>query len=688
MANPDFTIDRVRTKNKNDKYSRSNWEDVDYQIECSEYKPGQIPKNYGAIQLTSEPTVMKIHITPREGYKLNPSKVSNFHLATNVGWYDFGSPNVVESFTEDELIINFKGVHSVYYNQVLFAFSFYMPKLAVSATSSSLNLNWDCDVEGWQSQVDITPVSPVTVEDGTPVDIVVTPKSGYHFADGDSVTWSYGIDSGDFVKQADGSYKFTVNYADWSDGDSISISYTITEDAPVIQTAELNYTCEVANWESEVTISPASPVTIEDGKTVRLKVVAKEGYYFGTEDSVFAWASVIDKVDFILDSDGSYYYDVNYADVDSYTWRIDYTITEDAPVIQTAELNYTCEVANWESEVTISPASPVTIEDGKTVRLKVVAKEGYYFGTEDSVFAWASVIDKVDFILDSDGSYYYDVNYADVDSYTWRIDYTITKGVTPEPSGIYPNFYTVYAPTADNMKVVNNTIFFGDSGVENAVNKFISFKKFFCDIPTDGSKQLTAGNVKFNTVAPLIKASIITIECGKVVVNEKYGSLVDYNPYTNYVLYLPFIGFVDVSSRYITQFGLSVSYEVDVVSGRCLAKVCYYKDADNKICFAEYGGTIASDEPIIQGQVNYRGTYELMTTMQLGDLKCMLYAYTKIPLEGNLAEYKGLPSNEVKTVGDCHGFVSFDSIHVTGVNATNNEKTLIENTLLEGILVD
>ena len=351
-------------------------------------------------------------------------------------------------------------------------------------------------------------------------------------------------------------------------------------------------------------------------------------------------------------------------------------------------LNWDCDVVDWQTQVDITPASPVTVEDGQTVRLKVVAKEGYYFGTEDSVFAWASVIDKVDFNLDSDGSYYYDVNYADVDSYTWRIEYTITKGGTPEPSGSYPNFYTVYAPTADNIKVVNNTIFFGDSGVENVVNKFISFKKFFCDIPTDGSKQLTAGNVKFNTVAPLIKASIITIECGKVVVNEKYGSLVDYNPYTNYVLYLPFIGFVDVSSRYITQFGLSVSYEVDVVSGRCLAKVWYYKDVDNKVCFAEYGGTIASDEPITQGQVNYRGTYELMTTMQLGDLKCMLYAYTKIPLEGNLAEYKGLPSNEVKKVGDCHGFVSFDSIHVTGVNATNNEKTLIENALLEGILVD
>lgn len=589
MANPDFTIDRVRTKDKNNKYSRSNWEDVDYQIECSQYKAGQIPKNYGALQLTSDPTVMKIHITPREGYKLDTTKVGNFYLATNVSWYEFSNPNVVESFTEDELIINFKGAHSVYYNQVLFSFSFYMPDLAVSATSSSLNLNWDCDVENWQTQVDITPTSPVTVEDGVPVDIIVTPKSGYHFADGDSVTWSYGIDSGDFVKQADGSYKFTVNYSDWSDGDSISISYTITEDTPVIQTAELNYTCEVANWESEVSISPASPVTVEDGKTVRLKVVAKTGYYFGTEDSVFAWVSDIDKIDFNLDSDGSYYYDVNY---------------------------------------------------------------------------------------------------SDVDSYTWRIEYTITKGDTPEPSGSYPNFYTVYAPTADNMKVVNNTIFFGDSGVENAVNKFISFKKFFCDIPTDGSKQLTAGNVKFNTVAPLIKASIITIECGKVIVNEKYGSLVDYNPYTNYVLYLPFIGFVDVSSRYITQFGLSVSYEVDVVSGRCLAKVWYYKDVDNKVCFAEYGGTIASDEPITQGQVNYRGTYELMTTMQLGDLKCMLYAYTKTPLEGNLAEYKGLPSNEVKTVGDCHGFVSFDSIHVTGVNATNNEKTLIENTLLEGILVD
>ena len=45
MANPDFTIDRVRTKDKKDTYGRSNWEDVDYQIECSEYKAGQIPNN-------------------------------------------------------------------------------------------------------------------------------------------------------------------------------------------------------------------------------------------------------------------------------------------------------------------------------------------------------------------------------------------------------------------------------------------------------------------------------------------------------------------------------------------------------------------------------------------------------------------------------------------------------------------
>lgn len=589
MANPDFVINRVRTKSKTDEYESSNWEDVDYQIECSQYSSGQIPKNYGSIQLTSDPKIMKLHITPKEGYKLDTTKVDNFYIASNVDWYKFSDPNIVESFTEDELIINFKGRHSVYYNQVLFKFWFYMPELAVTATSSSLNLNWDCDVKNWRSQVNITPASPVNVVEGTSVDIIVTPKSGYHFADSDSVSWRAGIDSGEFVKQTDGSYKFAVDYSDWSDGDSITISYTITADTPVIQTAELKYVCENENWESEVSISPASPVTVEDGKTVRLKVVANTGYYFGTEDTVFAWVSEIDKVDFNLDSDGSYYYDVNY---------------------------------------------------------------------------------------------------ADIDTYTWRINYTITKGEPPEPSGSYPNFYTVYAPTADNMKVVNNTIFFEETGVESALNKFISFKKFFCDIPTDGSKQLTAGSVKFNTVAPLIKASIVTIECGKVVVDEKYGNLVDYNPFTNYVLYLPFIGFVDVSSRYITQFGLSVSYEVDVVSGRCLAKVWYYKDADNKVCFAEYGGTIASDEPITQGQVNYRGTYELMTTMQLGDLKCILYAYTKIPLEGNLADYKGLPSNEVKTVGDCNGFVSFDSIHVTGVNATDHEKTLIENMLLSGILVD
>ena len=566
-------------------YPWDNWKDFDIVIS---FNGQNYPTNRWYAENTQEASIYNftITITPRNGAVFNTSaKILSTNL--NDGVLTELEPENIHTFTESKIIINLLKK----FRPSRFSSSSYALWLddVLKASTPTHSVDWTCGNTDWQKEVDITPASPVVIEENSSVDVIVKAKSGYKFSDTDGVSWSAGIDSGDFERQADGSYKFNVVYDDWNDGDSFEINYTITADTPVIQTAELQYTCE------------------------------------------------------------------------SKTWR---------------------------QEVTISPDSPVTVEQGKTVRLKVAAKDGYYFGTEDSVYAWVSDIDKVDFNLDTDGSYYYDVNYDDVDSYVWRIGYTISKGGTPEPSGSYPNFYTVYAPTADNMKVVNNTVFFGESGNENVLGKFISFKKFFCTLPTDGSKQLTAGSYKFNTVAPLIKESIVTVECGKVVVDEKYGSLVDYNPYSNYVLYLPFIGFVDVASRYITEFGLSVSYEVDVVSGRCLAKVWYYKTADVKICFAEYGGTIASDEPFTQGQVNYRGTYELMTTMQLGDLECKLYVYTKIPLEGNLADYKGLPSNELKKVGDCTGFVSFDSIHVSGVNATDNEKTLIENLLMNGILVD
>ena len=131
---------------------------------------------------------------------------------------------------------------------------------------------------------------------------------------------------------------------------------------------------------------------------------------------------------------------------------------------------------------------------------------------------------------------------------------------------------------------------------------------------------------------------------------------------------------------------LHLVYTVDVLSGRCLAKL-YVVIGENECCIAEYAGTIASDE-VFSNANQYSGGYELMTSLQLGDLQPYVLINTKEPLEVDDVNYDGLPTNEVKKVRDCSGYIQYSFINASGCRGTDAEKTEIENLLKSGINVN
>ena len=108
---------------------------------------------------------------------------------------------------------------------------------------------------------------------------------------------------------------------------------------------------------------------------------------------------------------------------------------------------------------------------------------------------------------------------------------------------------------------------------------------------------------------------------------------------------------------------------------------------ENECCIAEYAGTIASDE-VFSNANQYSGGYELMTSLQLGDLQPYVLINTKEPLENGVEDYDGLPTSEVKKVGDCSGYIQYSFINASGCRGTDAEKTEIENLLKSGINVN
>ena len=335
------------------------------------------------------------------------------------------------------------------------------------------------------------------------------------------------------------------------------------------------------------------------------------------------------------------------------------------------------------SEYTVEPASPITVSGD--VNLVVTLNEGYKWDdvTQIITIDGNEITGTVSgntctFALMTD-------NVGTGGDITWGLHFSVVQ----PPSEERVDFFTIYEPTNANMQKINDAIFINaaDGTTINVQQYFSSYKKFYCNIPVAGYKPLKGGRYDFGEQAPYVKEHTIIVDCGSVEIPEQNQSLLDYSPFSRLTIYLPFIGFQELDDKVVVGHTLKVQYVVDVLSGRCLAQL-FVDSTDLKSCFAEYGGTIAADEIFgTDNGYNYYGAYELMTTMQLGELSCYVLIHTKIPLEGDIVNYKGLPTNEIVRVGDVTGFVKYSSIHVDGMTATDSEKSEIESLLMSGIFV-
>lgn len=335
------------------------------------------------------------------------------------------------------------------------------------------------------------------------------------------------------------------------------------------------------------------------------------------------------------------------------------------------------------SDYSVEPTSPITV--GGDVNLVVTLNDGYKWDnvaqiiTIDGNEITGTVNENTCTFTLTTG------NVGTGGAITWGLHYTVVQ----PPSEERVDFFTIYEPTNENMKKINDAIFINtsDGTTKNVLQYFSSYKKFYCKIPVAGYKQLKGGRYDFGEQAPYIKEHTIVVDCGSVEIAEHYQSLLDYSPFSRLTIYLPFIGFQDLDDKLVVGHTLKVQYVVDVLSGRCLAQL-FVDSTDLNSCIAEYAGTIAADE-MFGGDdgYSYHGTYELMTTLQLGELSCYVLIHTKIPLEGDIGNYKGLPTNDIVKVGDVTGFIQYSSIHVDGMTATDVEKSEIENLLMSGIFV-
>lgn len=171
----------------------------------------------------------------------------------------------------------------------------------------------------------------------------------------------------------------------------------------------------------------------------------------------------------------------------------------------------------------------------------------------------------------------------------------------PSLDGTNCGIYSVYNPSRTALRQLGTKLW--DPNVWDIIKQYfttpmealLSLSIIPVTPSTSSAEAIVIGNYNSHVGAPVVNSDYVTFNCGSVYIPRFFGSYLDYDPYTTYKLYLPFIGEVDLNADEITAETTTIKYKVNVVSGDCVA-LCM----KNNNVFAEFNGNCARFLPLSQ----------------------------------------------------------------------------------------
>lgn len=310
-------------------------------------------------------------------------------------------------------------------------------------------------------------------------------------------------------------------------------------------------------------------------------------------------------------------------------------------------------------------------------------------------------------------------------------------GSTPTvivPSGSASALYSVYNPTQSELNSFGGWLW-SSNFVDQLLKLFndpmqaiIGLHKVFATPSISGRGPIKVGYLSSGVDANLVSAQYVTVSCGTVNLQEYFNNVLDYDPFTQVYLYLPFIGIEKLDTGDVMRGEIEVIYHVDVITGACLAEVNVTRDLGGGTIYTfsgncavqypvssgSYMGIIASAASIAGGVVGTIATGGAIAPVAMGAVSGVLNAHTRVQHSGGFSgnsgamgikkpyliitrpqtaladqfqHFDGYPANNTTPLGNCTGYVKCSSVHLENVPATDTELTEIEGLLKTGVLI-
>lgn len=304
-------------------------------------------------------------------------------------------------------------------------------------------------------------------------------------------------------------------------------------------------------------------------------------------------------------------------------------------------------------------------------------------------------------------------------------------GLTPPivvPVGSASALWSVYNPTLVQVNQLGSWLW-SNNFIDQLLKMFndpmqaiIGLHATFIQPITGSAQNIRVGYLDSGVSSLTVPTQYSSMDCGSVDLQEYFGNVFDYSPYTRVYIYLPFIGFKELDVSQVMRSRIGVKYHGDAYTGTGLCEVTVTRDAGAGGVLYSYGCECAVRYPLSQG--SYMGMVGAIAGTALGiasgNIAPALLGFMNARMDvdhsggfsgnsgamgikkpylvimrpqtamaNNYKHFTGAPSNANVKVGSCFGYIRCKEVHVEGLSAaTSEEKTMVENALKTGIIVN
>lgn len=314
-------------------------------------------------------------------------------------------------------------------------------------------------------------------------------------------------------------------------------------------------------------------------------------------------------------------------------------------------------------------------------------------------------------------------------------DEPVEEETLPIPAVSGLGFSTIYVPTAYDLYQLASYLWSGNLDLDNFLRLFAN--------PMDSILGLSAVPVALSgTYEPIYLGgqllqgvtmprysgrTAVKVDMGSVTISKRWGSYLDYDPYTEFAVYLPFIGIKNIKADDVMEKTVSLMYNIDILSGACVA---YLRTSGGSVLY-EWAGQCAMQIPITGSNWDNIFSTAISTAVTLGG--AMVAPASAPMLAGSVAsaavqavaakprversgavtgvtgflgqlrpyiirtipeayipndqnKFIGYPSYISANLGSLTGYNEVASIHLENIPATGDELSELESILKGGVI--